>query len=113
MLDRGFEKARVVGLVDNDRTMIRREARGFVVLGTYEDLDVVHQRFHIDQIWYGSSTSEEDQALVRDWCLTNHAEAVALTALPGFRKLAKSSSPAEGKVAVTKAKSESKAEVAV
>ena len=113
MLDRGFEKARVVGLVDNDRAMIRREARGFVVLGTYEDLDVVHQRFHIDQIWYGSSTSAEDQALVRDWCLTNRAEAVALTALPGFRKLAKSSSPAEGKVEVTRAKSESKAEVAV
>ena len=87
MLDRGFEKARLVGLVDGRRAMVRREVSGFRVLGTYDDLDIIHERFHIDQIWYGSNLTQDQLLTVNTWAMANRIETVSLTALPGFRKL--------------------------
>ncbi len=87
MLHRGFERANIVGLIDSDRSMVRREIRGFSVVGTYSDLDVIHSRFRLDQIWYGSHLTHDQQTDINAWALTNHIETVAIAALPGFRKL--------------------------
>ena len=67
--------------------MVRREIRGFSVVGTYSDLDVIHSRFRLDQIWYGSHLTHDQQTDINAWALTNHIETVAIAALPGFRKL--------------------------
>jgi hypothetical protein len=83
----GFPQSNVIGLVAPGKEMVRREVKGFTVLGTFNDLDVINTRYHIDQIWYGPALSKEQKNAVNSWCLHNQAESISVASQPGFRKL--------------------------
>lgn len=87
LLKYGFEKANVIGLIATQKAMVRREIKGFPVLGTFTDLDVVHARYNIDQIWYGTNLTNEQKNMVKSWCLGNQVDSVSIAGQPGFRKL--------------------------
>ena len=87
LLKYGFEKSNVIGMIAAHKSMVRREIRGFPVLGTFTDLDVVHARYNIDQIWYGTNLTKEQKNTVNSWCLGNQVDAVSIAGQPGFRKL--------------------------
>ena len=87
LLSKGFRRARIVGILADDGSQIRREIHGFEVLGQPSDLEVLHTRYDIDQIWVGSSFANEAQSQVKSWCENNHVDFMVLDQLPGFRYL--------------------------
>jgi lipopolysaccharide/colanic/teichoic acid biosynthesis glycosyltransferase len=87
MLHYGFGAANVIGLVSPHSTMVRRVVKGFTVLGTYADLDIINTRYGIDQIWFGPNIEKEHRNTVNSWCLRNGMESVSIASQPGFRKL--------------------------
>ena len=83
----GFPQSNVIGLVSPNKTMVRREVKGFTVVGTYSDLDVINSRYHIDQIWYAPGLLKEQKNMVNSWCINNQADSVSIASQPGFRRL--------------------------
>ena len=83
----GFPQSNVIGIVAPAKEMVRREVKGFTVLGTFSDLDVINSRYHIDQIWYGPALTKEQKNVVNSWCLNNQADSISVASQPGFRKL--------------------------
>lgn len=93
MLRHGFGAANVIGLVSPQVTMVRRVVRGFPVLGTYMDLDIINTRYGVDQIWYGPGLESEHRNTVNSWCLRNSIDSVSIASQPGFRKLVIAETP--------------------
>ena len=87
LLRDGFNYARVIGMAVGTRHMVGREIHGFKVLGTYADLDVLHKRYNVDQVWYGSNIDDDSKKAVNSWCISNEIEAVSMLNQPGFRRL--------------------------
>jgi FlaA1/EpsC-like NDP-sugar epimerase len=87
LLRDGFNYARVIGMAVGTRHMVGREIHGFKVLGTYADLDVLHKRYNVDQVWYGSNIDDDSKKAVNSWCISNEVEAVSMLNQPGFRRL--------------------------
>lgn len=94
MLRHGFGKANVIGLVVPQSAMVRRTVKGFTVVGTFAELDVINTRYKIDQVWYGPALDKEYKDTVNSWCLRNDVESISIASQPGFRKLVTPEAPA-------------------
>ena len=94
LLNTGFQDARVVGILADENSQVKREIHGFEVLGQTSDLAVLHALHNIHQVWISSSFNATYYNNVEKWCIANNVELVVLEQLPGFRSLL--TSPGKG-----------------
>ena len=97
LLKTGFDGVRVVGLLTDDSNQVRREVHGFEVVGQPTDLDILHARYSIDQIWIGTAMKPQSQLLIDDWCRRNDINKFVLDELPGFTAINNKTAEDEGK----------------
>ena len=87
LLVEGFERAKLVGIISDDKDHLRREVHGIEVIGLWTDLDVLQARYQFDQLWIGAKLSAQVKSDVKNWCARNKLILVSLEDLNGFDSL--------------------------
>ena len=87
LLSRGFKKVNLVGLISENRDLQGREVRGFKVVGSYSELEVLQLRYNFDQVWIGSGCDQTNKEKIFAWCTETTIELIFLDRLDGFSRL--------------------------
>ena len=93
LLSLGFPRAKVLGLVEEGRDLIHREIYGFEILGNYSDLEMLHSKHCLHQVWISSEVSESSHQWIQSWCAKNSVECTALRDEGPFKNLLNNQSP--------------------
>ena len=87
LLEDGFEKADLVGIISDDSNHLRREIHGIEVIGLWTDLDVLVARYKIEQLWVGTILRPHILHEFNAWCVKNNVTLVKLDQMYGFSSL--------------------------
>jgi len=87
LLSVGFPRANLLGLVDENRELVRREIYGFEIVGNYGDLDMIHAMHGLQCVWISSKVSDLSLQAIRAWCDANEVECVAVQEQECFKSL--------------------------
>lgn len=87
LLEEGFEKAELVGIISDDSNHLRREIHGIEVIGLWTDLDILVARYKIEQLWIGTTLKPHILREFEMWCLEYNITLVKLDKLEGFSSL--------------------------
>jgi len=103
LLMSGFRRARVVGFVDDNdvgtrgQTIARRP-----VLGSERDLDTIHARHQIDQLWLTFEADTTKLQRLKQWCERNQVRLTLLMHCEPFRTLCPQTASAESEPRLTR-----------
>lgn len=88
LLDHGYHRAKLIGYIDDNAELRGRFIRGFKVFGMERDLQAIHARHRVDQLWFSFIPEKQKYKRIKSMCSELNAELVILPLTEPFVQLA-------------------------
>ena len=87
LIEHGFPRAHLVGLIDDRVNLRGRKIGKYKVLGCEQDLDALLKKYEFQQLWMSFSPSKENLGQITDWCKCHNIKLVILPNIEAFSNL--------------------------
>ena len=88
LLDHGYHRAKLIGYIDDNSELRGRFIRGFKVYGMERDLQAIHARHRIDQLWFSFIPDKQKYKRIKTMCSELNTDLVILPLTEPFVQLA-------------------------